>query len=192
MEIRHQSAFTVFKALLPSANYSAVWSVRRWHPAAYSIYHLAHFFKIWSLPSSHYSLQRAPTPDPASSNYPSCDTVPLRLSPVEHNIGLANQWHSEGRGHLSCLLSSLSLSLSKWRGRTLSLLTSSSVWTGSFNLAPPPLLPLPLSSAFSRGGSWKQIRVSSTPLSSLHLLLLLVFKNRTDRLNRDGNHKEYF
>ncbi len=37
LEIRLRSAFTAFRALLPSANYSAEWSGRVWQPFAYSI-----------------------------------------------------------------------------------------------------------------------------------------------------------
>jgi hypothetical protein len=58
LEIRPQSAFTAFRALLPSANYSAEWSGRVWQPSADSNGHLAH----------HYCQQRADTPDPESSN----------------------------------------------------------------------------------------------------------------------------
>ncbi len=56
LEIRPQSAFTAFWALLPSANYanySAEWSGRVWQPAAYSNGHLAHIF---------FNLKRAKQP----------------------------------------------------------------------------------------------------------------------------------
>ncbi len=42
LEIRHQSAFSAFRALLPSANYSAEWSGRVWQPSADSNGLLAH------------------------------------------------------------------------------------------------------------------------------------------------------
>jgi hypothetical protein len=69
LEFGPQSAFTTFRAFLPSANYYAEWSGRVWHPAADSNGSLALFLLIWSSPNSHYSLQRATTPDPASSNF---------------------------------------------------------------------------------------------------------------------------
>ncbi len=63
--IRHQSAFTAFRAFLPSKNYSAEWSGRVWQPSADSNGHLAPFFKIWN---RHYSQQRSVSPNPGSSN----------------------------------------------------------------------------------------------------------------------------
>jgi hypothetical protein len=44
LEIRPQSLFTAFRALQPSANYSAEWSGRVWLPAADSNDLLAHIF----------------------------------------------------------------------------------------------------------------------------------------------------
>ncbi len=65
---RPHSAFTDFRALLPSANYSAEWFGWVWQPAADSNGRLANFFKICSMPNSHYfHHQRAATPDSASS-----------------------------------------------------------------------------------------------------------------------------
>ncbi len=58
LEIRPQSAFSAFGALLPSANYSAEWSGWVWQPSADSNGRLAH----------HYYQQRAVTPDPESLN----------------------------------------------------------------------------------------------------------------------------
>ncbi len=43
LEIRPKSAFTAFRALLPSANYSAEWSGPVWQPTADIKGHLAHF-----------------------------------------------------------------------------------------------------------------------------------------------------
>ncbi len=54
-EFRRQSAFTAFRGLLPSANYSAEWSGWVWQPAADSNSCLAHFLKVVSAPNSHYS-----------------------------------------------------------------------------------------------------------------------------------------
>jgi hypothetical protein len=82
-EIRPQSAFTAFRALLPSANYSAEWSGWEWQPVADSNGRMAHFLKILSELNRHYNhaqltrqapilkrapngyhyLQRAVTPD---------------------------------------------------------------------------------------------------------------------------------
>ncbi len=67
LEMPKSASFTAFRALLPSANYSAEWSGRVWQPAENSNGRLVHFF-IWRAANSHYSLQRAPTPDPASLN----------------------------------------------------------------------------------------------------------------------------
>ncbi len=52
LEIRPLSAFSAFRALLPSANYSAEWSGRVWQPSADSNGLFAH----------HYCQQRAVTP----------------------------------------------------------------------------------------------------------------------------------
>ncbi len=52
LEIRPQRAFSSFRVLLPSANYSAQWSGRVWQPSADSNDLLAH----------HYCQQRAVTP----------------------------------------------------------------------------------------------------------------------------------
>ncbi len=58
LEIRPQSAFTAFMALLPSANKSAEWSGRLWQLFADSNGRWAH----------HYCQQRAVTPNPESLN----------------------------------------------------------------------------------------------------------------------------
>ncbi len=77
LEIRPQSAFSAFRALLPSANYSAEWSGRVWQTSADSNGCLAHYFCQQRLshltqkvqiqtkmaPNCHYYLQRAVTPD---------------------------------------------------------------------------------------------------------------------------------
>ncbi len=65
LEIGPQSAF---RTLLPYANYSAGWPGQVWQSAAASNGRLVHFFKIWSAPNSHYSLQRVPKPNPVRSN----------------------------------------------------------------------------------------------------------------------------
>ena len=58
LEIRPQSAFSAFRALMLSANYSAKWSGWVWQPSADSNGLLAH----------HYWQQRAVTPGPESLN----------------------------------------------------------------------------------------------------------------------------
>ena len=58
LEIRPQSAFSGFRALLSSANYSAEWSGWVWQPSADSNGLLAH----------HFIQQRAVTPDQESLN----------------------------------------------------------------------------------------------------------------------------
>ncbi len=58
LEIRPQSAFSTFRALLPSAIYSAELSGQVWQPSADSNGLLAH----------HYCQQRAVTPNPESLN----------------------------------------------------------------------------------------------------------------------------
>jgi len=65
LEIRPQNAFTAFRALLPSENYSAEWSGRvwLWQLPADRNSRLAHFLKIWSALKNHYFQQRAVTPD---------------------------------------------------------------------------------------------------------------------------------
>ncbi len=68
LEIRPQSDFPAFRALLPSASYSAGLSGRVFKPTAYGNGCLVRFFHIWRAPNSHYSLQQAATPNPASSN----------------------------------------------------------------------------------------------------------------------------
>ncbi len=78
LEIRPQSAFSAFRVLLPSANYSAEWPGRVWQPSAdivitiwptiivsRGLSHLTQ--KVWiqtkRVPNCHYYLQRAVTPD---------------------------------------------------------------------------------------------------------------------------------
>ncbi len=70
LEIRPQSAFTAFRALLPSADYSAEWSSQVWQPAADNtvIAVMRAFFNIWSVPNSQYSYQRPFTLYQANSN----------------------------------------------------------------------------------------------------------------------------
>ncbi len=81
LEIRTQSGFAAFRALLPSANYSAEWSGRVWQPTSDCNCHLAHFFNNLkrdkqplysqqraliqnkSAPNCYYHLQRAVTPN---------------------------------------------------------------------------------------------------------------------------------
>ncbi len=58
LEIRPQSAFSTFRALQPSANYSAEWSGRVWQPSADSN----------GLLAQNFIQQRAVTPDPESLN----------------------------------------------------------------------------------------------------------------------------
>jgi hypothetical protein len=80
MEIRQQSAFTALRALLPQtilkSNLVGDGSPQQIEMA------VSTFFLFLKCAKQPYSLQRAPTADPAGTNYPSSDTVPLRLSPV--------------------------------------------------------------------------------------------------------------
>ncbi len=64
LETRPESAFTTFRALLPSADKSTERSVRVWQPSADSNGHLEH--QIWRGPNGHCYLQLAVTPDPVS------------------------------------------------------------------------------------------------------------------------------
>jgi hypothetical protein len=58
LEIRPQSVFTAFMALLPSANYSSELTGRVWQPSAESNGRLAHFFAS----NGHFNLHRAVVP----------------------------------------------------------------------------------------------------------------------------------
>ncbi len=57
------------RALLPTANNTAECSGGVWQPSSDSNGRLAPFFQIWSVPNGRYFLQRAVTPNPASSNF---------------------------------------------------------------------------------------------------------------------------
>ncbi len=62
-----QSIFTAFRALLPSANYSAEWSGLVWQPALMVVAVWRNLFWIWSTANSKFRLQEAATPDLESS-----------------------------------------------------------------------------------------------------------------------------
>ncbi len=97
LKIRPQSAFTAFRALLPSANSSAEWSGRVWQPSADSNVRLEH----------HYCQQRAVKPDPESSNsYKKGAKLPL-LS--------ADRCHTRLEGQCACPLITYQAFFSRWR-----------------------------------------------------------------------------